>query len=81
MKIREDIMTNLPNGGFGFSCGCGACPPSALSRRKFLCAGTAGAVAAAATAAMIGTADRLTRLGVEARDRLYAAANVKNTRV
>jgi len=74
-------MTNLPNGGFGFSCGCGACPPSALSRRKFLCAGTAGAVAAAATAAVIGTADRLTRLGVEPRDRLYAAANVKNTLV
>jgi hypothetical protein len=56
MKIREDLMTNLSNGGFGFSCGCGACPPSALSRRKFLCAGTAGAVAAAATAAVIGTA-------------------------
>jgi 5-methylthioadenosine/S-adenosylhomocysteine deaminase len=32
--------------------------------------------------AMLGISyDRLTRLGGEARDRLYAAANVKNTRV
>jgi hypothetical protein len=32
--------------------------------------------------AMLGISyDRLTRLGDEARDRLYAAAKVKNTRV
>jgi 5-methylthioadenosine/S-adenosylhomocysteine deaminase len=52
------MMTDLRNDGFGNSCGCGACAPSsALSRREFLCTGTAGAVAAAAvTASVIGTA-------------------------
>jgi cytosine/adenosine deaminase-related metal-dependent hydrolase len=51
-------MTDLRNAGSGNTCVCGACAPSsALSRREFLCTGTAGAVAAAAvTASAIGTA-------------------------
>src|SRR5450755_595752 len=51
-------MTNLRDASFGNSCGCGACrPSSALSRREFLCTGTAGAVVAAvATMSVIGTA-------------------------
>jgi 5-methylthioadenosine/S-adenosylhomocysteine deaminase len=58
-------MTDLLNGGFGNSCGCGACgPTTGLSRRKFLCAGTAGAVAAAATASVIGSASAQQPAGV-----------------
>jgi hypothetical protein len=55
-------MTDLRNAGSagGFSCFCSACgPSSAISRRQFLCTGTAGAVAASvvgATATSSGTA-------------------------
>jgi len=55
-------MTDLRDAGSAgrFSCFCSACgPSSALSRRQFLCTGTAGAVAATAaavTGATVGTA-------------------------
>src|SRR5262245_31974761 len=55
-------MTDLRNAGSaGFSCFCNACGPSStMSRRQFLCTGTAGAVAVAsvagAMAASSGTA-------------------------
>jgi len=45
-------MTDLRNAGSaGFSCFCNACGPSStMSRRQFLCTGTAGAVAVASVA-------------------------------
>lgn len=52
-------MTNLRSAGSagGFSCLCNACgPSSAMSRRQFLCTGTAGAVTAASVAGAIAAA-------------------------
>src|SRR5258708_24740254 len=59
-------MTDLLNGGSSNSCRCGACgPTSGLSRRRFLCTSTAGAVAAAAaTASVIGAASAQQPAGV-----------------
>jgi len=48
----EDLHT--AGSASGFSCLCGACGPlSAMSRRQFLCTGTAGAVTAASVAGAI----------------------------
>jgi 5-methylthioadenosine/S-adenosylhomocysteine deaminase len=49
-------MRDLRNAGSagGFSCLCNACgPSSAMSRRQFLCTGTAGAITAASVAGAI----------------------------
>src|SRR6266436_7420780 len=57
-------MTDLPSAGSGrsFSCLCSACEPSsAMSRRQFLCTGTAGAIAAASAAGTIAASSGAAR--------------------
>ena len=56
-------MTDLRNAGSagGFSCFCSACgPSSAISRRQFLCTGTAG-VAAASVVGVMATSSGIAR--------------------
>ncbi len=57
-------MTNSTKAGSTrrLSCLCASCsPPSAISRRRFLCAGTAGAIAAASAAGTLATSPNVAR--------------------
>jgi 5-methylthioadenosine/S-adenosylhomocysteine deaminase len=57
-------MTDLRNAGAarGLSCPCAGCmPPSAMSRRQFLCTGTAGAVAVASAAGTLAASSGAAR--------------------
>jgi 5-methylthioadenosine/S-adenosylhomocysteine deaminase len=57
-------MTDLRNAGAGrgLSCPCAACtPPSAVSRRQFLCTGTAGAIAVASAAGTLAASSGAAR--------------------
>ena len=57
-------MTDLRGAGSAgsFSCLCSACEPSsAMSRRQFLCTGTAGAITAASVAGAIGASSGAAR--------------------
>src|SRR5258705_12729395 len=57
-------MTDLRSAGSAgsFSCLCSACEPSsAMSRRQFLCTGTAGAIAAASAAGTIAASSGAAR--------------------
>jgi hypothetical protein len=57
-------MTDLRSAGSAgsFSYLCSACePPSAMSRRQFLCTGTAGAIAAASAAGAIAASSTAAR--------------------
>ncbi len=55
-------MTDLRSAGSAFSCLCIACnPSSAMSRRQFLCTGTAGAIAAASAAGAIAASSGAAR--------------------
>ena len=49
-------MARLRSGNLGNSCSCDACANASLSRRRFLCTGTAGVLAAGAAASVIGPA-------------------------
>jgi 5-methylthioadenosine/S-adenosylhomocysteine deaminase len=52
----------------GFSCLCAACsPPAAMSRRRFLCTGTAGAIAAVSAAGTVAASSGVARAQMAGR--------------